>query len=119
MSFFKPNANGGGYVIRRNKYRMGKDQAGFAQQQAEQENWHAPNYAAEMLPKSLEPGFGHFHEGAEVFLVHEFVDAIINNRQPAINVYEALAYTVPGIVAHQSALKNGEQMKIPQFVRKS
>jgi hypothetical protein len=24
--------------------------------------------------------------------------------------------TVPGIVAHQSALKNGELLKIPQFV---
>jgi hypothetical protein len=32
-------------------------------------------------------------------------------------VYEALAYTVPGVVAHQSALKNGELLKIPQFER--
>jgi hypothetical protein len=26
-----------------------------------------------------------------------------------------VAYTAPGIVAHQSALKGGEQMKVPQF----
>jgi hypothetical protein len=70
-----------------------------------------------MLPKSLEPGFGKYHEGAEVFLVNEFVDAIISDRQPAIDVYEALSYTAPGIIAHRSALKNGEQMKIPQFVK--
>jgi len=32
--------------------------------------------------------------------------------RPAVDVYEALAYTVPGIIAHQSALKEGELMKI-------
>jgi len=34
---------------------------------------------------------------------------------PTVNVYEAVAYTTPGIVAHQSALKGGEQMAVPQF----
>jgi len=32
-----------------------------------------------------------------------------------VNVYEALAMTVPGIIAHQSALKDGESLRIPQF----
>jgi hypothetical protein len=32
-----------------------------------------------------------------------------------VNIYEALAMTVPGVVAHQSALKNGERLKIPQY----
>jgi phage tail protein X len=30
-------------------------------------------------------------------------------------VYEAVAYTAPGIVAHQSALKGGVQLEIPSF----
>jgi hypothetical protein len=34
-----------------------------------------------------------------------------------VDVYEAVAFTAPGIVAHQSALKGGEQMKIPSFDR--
>jgi len=34
-----------------------------------------------------------------------------------VDVYEAVAYTVPGIVAHQSSLKGGEQLKIPDFGR--
>ena len=34
---------------------------------------------------------------------------------PLVNVYEALAMTVPGIIAHQSALKGGETLKVPQF----
>jgi hypothetical protein len=29
-----------------------------------------------------------------------------------VNVYEAIAFTMPGIIAHQSALKGGEPMKI-------
>jgi hypothetical protein len=32
-----------------------------------------------------------------------------------VDVYEALAYTAPGIVAHQSALKDGERLKVPSF----
>jgi len=30
-------------------------------------------------------------------------------------VHEALAYTAPGIVAHQSALQGGVQMKVPSY----
>jgi hypothetical protein len=36
---------------------------------------------------------------------------------PAVDVYEAVAYTAPGIVAHQSALRGGERMSIPDFGR--
>ena len=39
----------------------------------------------------------------------------LENRQPAVNVHEALAMTVCGIIAHQSALKDGESLKVPQF----
>ena len=55
------------------------------------------------------------HEGSHTFITHEFISALLQNRQPTVNVYEAVAYTAPGIVAHQSALKGGEQMKVKQF----
>jgi hypothetical protein len=32
-----------------------------------------------------------------------------------VDISEALAYTAPGIVAHQSALQAGERLKIPNF----
>jgi hypothetical protein len=49
-------------------------------------------------------------------LTHEFIDALVTNRTPSVNIHEALALTVPGIVAHQSALKGGEeQLQIPLF----
>jgi hypothetical protein len=34
---------------------------------------------------------------------------------PAIDVYEAVAYTAPGIIAHQSALAGGKPLKVPVF----
>ena len=40
-----------------------------------------------------------------------------HDRPPAVDIYEALAYTVPGIIAHESALNGGVQMKIPQYDR--
>jgi len=67
----------------------------------------------ERLPETMRHSSG--HGGSHPFLTHEFIAALIENREPAINVYEALAMTAPGIVAHQSALKGGEQMKVPGF----
>ena len=45
----------------------------------------------------------------------EFVEAILLDRTPLIDVAQALNMTVSGIVAHESALKDGELLKIPQY----
>ena len=45
----------------------------------------------------------------------EFVTAILQDRKPLVDVVAALNMTVSGIVAHQSAMKDGERMKIPQY----
>ena len=45
----------------------------------------------------------------------EFVEAILMDRTPLIDVAQALNMTVGGIVAHESALKDGELLKIPQY----
>ena len=37
------------------------------------------------------------------------------DRTPLIDVAQALNMTVGGIVAHESALKDGELLKIPQY----
>lgn len=70
-------------------------------------------WATDMLPKPLRHDSG--HEGSHTFLTHEFIDALAANRRPAIDIYESLAMTVPGIVAHQSALRGGEQLDVPVF----
>ena len=73
-----------------------------------------PDYwSSDMLPEKMRHDSG--HGGSHTFLTAEFINALVEDREPAVDVYEALAMTVPGIVAHQSALKNGEQLKVPSF----
>ena len=55
------------------------------------------------------------HGGSHGYLMNEFVTAILQDRQPLVDIAMALNLTVAGIVAHQSALKAGELLKIPQF----
>lgn len=53
--------------------------------------------------------------GSHTFLTHEFISAIIEDRWPTVYVYEAIAFTLPGIIAHRSALRGGEVMKIQDY----
>jgi predicted dehydrogenase len=114
MSFFFPDPNGLGPVIVRSGQQVEKDSGGFVRQLPEYEKYEQPAWwATDMLPSPLRHASG--HEGSHTFLTHEFVDALVKGRKPAVDVHEALAYTAPGIVAHQSASKGGVQMKIPSF----
>lgn len=74
-----------------------------------------PDYwkTADMLPPAMRRPSG--HGGSHTFLSAEFINALVEDRDTAIPFYDSLAMTVPGIVAHQSALKDGEHMKVPQF----
>jgi len=71
-----------------------------------------PDLSRPALPPSVEGGG---HGGSHGPLMNEFITAILQDREPMVNVYEALAMTVPGVVAHQSALKGGETLKVPQY----
>jgi predicted dehydrogenase len=64
------------------------------------------------LPPGLAPGG---HGGSHGYLCNEFVSAILEDRKPLVDVAKALNMTVAGIVAHKSAMKDGELLKIPQF----
>jgi predicted dehydrogenase len=69
----------------------------------------------EPLPPSLLPYTERGHSGAEAYLMHEFVDSVHRQRLPRINVWEAVRYCAPGLVAHESALRDGELLKIPDW----
>lgn len=56
------------------------------------------------------------HGGSHGYLTDEFVNSVLQKRDPLINVAWSLNMTVPGIIAHQSALKNGEMLQVPQFM---
>jgi predicted dehydrogenase len=55
------------------------------------------------------------HGGSHGPLTEAFVRAVLEDRTPLIDVCQALNMTAAGIVAHQSALKDGELLKIPQY----
>ncbi|MBI4893762.1 MAG: Gfo/Idh/MocA family oxidoreductase [Acidobacteria bacterium] len=73
-----------------------------------------PDYF-ETLPPAMRVKTG--HGNSHTFITHEFVRAVAENRHPTVNVWEAIAYTLPGIVAHQSALRGGETLKIRDYGR--
>ena len=68
----------------------------------------------EPLPEPLAANLGG-HGGSHAYLVHEFVDSCARGRLPRINVWEAARYLAPGLVAHQSALRDGETLAIPDW----
>jgi predicted dehydrogenase len=76
------------------------------------EEKNLPELSKPALPPNVAPGH---HGGASGYLMNEFVTAILEDRKPLVDIVMALNLTVCGVVAHQSALKNGELMKIPQF----
>jgi len=92
------------------------DDNGYPEGRVESQPFQQPDHW-DTLPASLRVKSG--HGGSHTFLVHEFISAIIENRHPAVNVWEAIAYTLPGLIAHQSALKGGELLKIKDYGRAS
>jgi predicted dehydrogenase len=114
MSLFMEQANGQTPVMVRTPEGDKKDSTGFAHGHVAAEPYNPPVYwKTDRLPDALRHNSGHW--GSHCFLTHEFIDAIVSDRKPAIDLYEALAYTAPGIVAHESALRKGELMNIPSF----
>lgn len=71
-----------------------------------------PDLRRPALPPGVESGG---HGGSHGRLMDEFVSAVLQDRKPLVDIAIALNMTVPGIVAHQSALKDGETLKIPQY----
>ncbi|KEO75634.1 Gfo/Idh/MocA family protein [Anditalea andensis] len=55
------------------------------------------------------------HGGSHPHLVQEFVAAIIEGRDSAVDAVTAANYTSAGICAHESAMKGGERIMIPNF----
>ncbi len=71
-----------------------------------------PDLRRPPLPPGVEAGG---HGGSHGHLMNEFVTAVLQGRRPRVDVALALNMTVAGIVAHESALKGGEWLKIPQY----
>jgi predicted dehydrogenase len=55
------------------------------------------------------------HGGSHPHLVNEFVSALTQNRDPWPNAVQSANWTCVGICAHESALKGGEIVRLPEF----
>jgi predicted dehydrogenase len=58
---------------------------------------------------------GSGHGGSHPHLAHEFIRSIVENRAPMPDAVTSANWTMTGICAHQSAMKGGERVMIPQF----
>jgi len=55
------------------------------------------------------------HGGSHPHMVHEFVTALKEDRDPRPNAVTSANWTCVGICAHQSAMKGGEVVRLPEF----
>ena len=74
----------------------------------------APVHDTSGLPPEFN-GLPNGHEGSHQFLVNDFATAAAGGRLPPVHVWTAARYTLPGIIAHESALKGGVRMDVPDF----
>ncbi len=86
-----------------------------------------PDYA-HLLPEEIRPFTGTIqdaehlsfiqgggHGGSHPHLVNEFVNALIEDRDPWPNAVTSANWTCVGICAHQSATQGGEIVRLPEF----
>lgn len=57
------------------------------------------------------------HGGSHPHLVHEFVSAVRDDREPWPGAVTSANWTCTGICAHQSAMQGGEIVRLPDFTQ--
>jgi len=62
---------------------------------------------------SFEQGGG--HGGSHPHLVHAFVDGLKNGTRPYPDAVQSANITCTGILAHESAMRGGELIRLPNF----
>jgi len=114
MSYYMPGPDGTpGITAKRESGTEIKNQ--YAEAKIKMQPHEQPNHY-ELLPEPLRHDTG--HGGSHAFITHEFIMAVLERRQAEVDVFEALAYTIPGFYAHRSALEGGTLLKIPDYGRK-
>jgi predicted dehydrogenase len=58
---------------------------------------------------------GSGHGGSHPHMAHEFLMSILEDRDPFPNAPQSANWTSVGILAHESALKGGELIRVPDF----
>ena len=71
----------------------------------------SPVQPVERLPKEFE-GIHNGHNGTHHFLIDDFCRAYSTGKLSPCNIWEAARWNIPGLTAHQSALRGGELMDV-------
>lgn len=82
--------------------------------------WQWNNYSPiqqdeyDRLPDSYKvPGFPNGHMASHQLLIDDFCKAVYDGVLPVCNAWRAARWTIPGLIAHQSVLKDGECLIVP------
>lgn len=67
------------------------------------------------LPKALREVPPTVHYNSHPFLVDDFVRAVVSGKLPPNNAWDSARYMIPGVIAHESALKDGMPMEVPDL----
>ncbi|MFC7344727.1 Gfo/Idh/MocA family protein [Saccharopolyspora griseoalba] len=74
----------------------------------------APVHDRSHLPEEF-TGAPNGHEGSHQFLADDFATAVNTGSQPPVNAWVAARFTMPGITAHESALRGGVRLEVPDL----
>ena len=55
------------------------------------------------------------HGASEYYMIRDFIEAVKNGTRPPLDVMRAADFTIPGIIAHEAAMKGGVWMDVPVF----
>lgn len=71
-----------------------------------------PIHDTSRLPESYR-GLPNGHNGTHHYIIDDFCKAMATGKLSPTNIWEVAKYNIPGLVAHESALRGGELMEVP------
>ena len=74
----------------------------------------SPIQPTERVPKEFE-GLPNKHNGTHHFLIDDFCRAYETGKLSPTNIWAVARFNLPGLIAHQSALKGGVPMEVPDL----
>lgn len=66
------------------------------------------------LPKEFD-GLRNGHNGTHKLMIDDFCRAFMTGKLSPTNIWQAARFNLPGLIAHQSALRDGELMDVPDL----
>ncbi len=75
----------------------------------------APIMDMSRLPASFRYPDNGSHMNSHPFLIDDFVRAVVDGKLPPNNAWMAARELIPGLIAHESAMRDGELLDIPDF----